>query len=70
MRDVCAQYFVDHPAKIGGPMVEVEIDESKFRRQKYHRGRMEGVWLNGTDNRELFFGGGTKKRCSDADSNY
>ena len=48
MRDVCAQYFVDHPAKIGGPMVEVEIDESKFGRRKYHRGRMvDGHWVFG-----------------------
>ena len=30
IRDVCAQYFIDHPAVIGGPGAEVEIDESKF----------------------------------------
>ena len=24
------QYFLDHPTTIGGPVVEVEIDESKF----------------------------------------
>ncbi len=48
MRDVYAQHFIDHPAKIGGPMVEVEIDESKFGRQKYHRGRMVGGhWVFG-----------------------
>lgn len=48
IRDVCAQYFVDHPVQIGGPMVEVEIDESKFGRRKYHRGRMvEGHWVFG-----------------------
>ena len=35
-RDVCAQYFIDHPAVIGGPGVEVEIDESKFGRRKYN----------------------------------
>ena len=37
--DVCAQYFVDHPVKIGGPGIELEIDESKFGRHKYNRGR-------------------------------
>eukprot|EP00731_Ephydatia_muelleri_P036376 Em0244g1a len=31
--DICSQYFIDHPAIIGGPGVEVEIDESKFGRE-------------------------------------
>uniref|UniRef100_A0A1X7UPT7 ISXO2-like transposase domain-containing protein n=1 Tax=Amphimedon queenslandica TaxID=400682 RepID=A0A1X7UPT7_AMPQE len=30
IRDVCAQYFIDHPVEIGGPGIDVEIDESKF----------------------------------------
>jgi hypothetical protein len=30
LRDVCAQYFIDHPMVIGGPGHIVEIDESKF----------------------------------------
>ena len=48
IRDVCAQYYVDHPNVIGGPGVEVEIDESKFGRRKYHRGRdVEGHWVFG-----------------------
>ena len=48
IRDVCAQYFVDHPVEIGGPGLEVEIDESKFGRRKYHRGRIvEGHWVFG-----------------------
>ena len=34
LRDVCAQYYVDHPNVIGGPGIEVEIDESKFGRRK------------------------------------
>ena len=29
-RDVCAQYFIDHPVQIGGPGKVVEIDESKL----------------------------------------
>eukprot|EP00731_Ephydatia_muelleri_P021254 Em0013g981a len=48
IRDVCAQYFIDHPAIIGGPGVEVEIDESKFGKRKYNRGRqVEGHWVFG-----------------------
>ena len=39
IRDVCAQYFPDHPKVIGGPGEEVEIDESKFGRRKYNCGR-------------------------------
>ncbi|CAB9519037.1 Inherit from opiNOG: protein Hydra magnipapillata [Seminavis robusta] len=34
--------------QIGGPGVEVEIDESKFGKRKYHYGhRVEGVWVFG-----------------------
>ena len=48
LRDVCAQYFVDQPAIIGGLGVEVEIDESKFGKRKYNRGcYMEGHWVFG-----------------------
>ena len=48
IRDICAQYFIDHPAIIGGPGVEVEIDESKFGKRKYNRGRqVEGHWVFG-----------------------
>ena len=39
-RDVCGQYFLDHPIIIGGPGTVVEIDESKFGKRKYHRGRV------------------------------
>ena len=35
IRDVCAQYFLDHPIEIGGLGIAVEIDESKFGRRKY-----------------------------------
>eukprot|EP00731_Ephydatia_muelleri_P027606 Em0019g479a len=48
IRDICAQYFVDHPTVIGGPGTEVEIDESKFGRRKYNRGRIvDGHWVFG-----------------------
>ena len=35
VRDICAKYFQQHPMTIGGPGIEVEIDESKFGRRKY-----------------------------------
>ena len=40
VRDICAEYFLAHPAVIGGPNIEVEIDESKFGKRKYNRGRV------------------------------
>ena len=46
VRDICAEYFLAHPAVIGGPGVEVEIDESKFGKSKYNRGRVvDGHWV-------------------------
>ena len=46
LRDVCAEYFKLHPMVIGGQGIEVEIDESKFGRRKYNRGRwQEGHWV-------------------------
>ncbi len=43
--------------QIGGPGCVVEIDESKFGKRKYHRGkREEGVWVFGGIKRE-------SKRC-------
>ena len=41
-REVC------HAGPIGGPGTTVEIDESKFGKMKYHRGRkIEGKWVFG-----------------------
>ncbi len=45
-RDICAQWFLDHPVQIGGVGKVVEIDESKFGKIKYNRGRYrDGHWV-------------------------
>ena len=47
-RDVCTDIIIETGEKIGGEGVEVEIDESKFGKRKYNRGRVrEGVWVFG-----------------------
>lgn len=47
-REVCEEYLLRHSEPIGGPGIDVEIDESKFGKRKYHRGRMqEGQWVFG-----------------------
>ena len=47
-RDVCIEYYVTHPIVIGGPGKVVEIDESKFGKRKYNRGRVvDGHWVFG-----------------------
>lgn len=47
-RDVCGEYFVSNPVTVGGPGMTVEIDESKFGKRKYNRGRMiDGHWVFG-----------------------
>ena len=44
---------------IGGPGITVEIDESKFVKRKYHRGKhVDRVWVYGgveTENKENYF---------------
>ena len=33
---------------IGGPGIEVQLDESKFGKRKYHKGhKVDGVWIFG-----------------------
>ena len=58
-RDVCADILLSDNKKIGGPGHMVEIDESKFGKNKYGYGRsVEGVWVLGgidRETRETFF---------------
>uniref|UniRef100_A0A1X7TR95 Uncharacterized protein n=1 Tax=Amphimedon queenslandica TaxID=400682 RepID=A0A1X7TR95_AMPQE len=43
-----AQYFINHPVEIGGPGINVEINESKFGQRKYNRAHLvEGHWVFG-----------------------
>jgi hypothetical protein len=42
-REVIYDAFILNKEKLGGPEVEMEIDESKFGRRKYYKGhRVEG----------------------------
>ena len=46
LRECCISTIIDASEAIGGNSVEVEIDESKFGKRKYHRGhRVEGQWV-------------------------
>ena len=55
-RELCAVFMAEHSQKIGGPGTVVEVDEAKFGKRKYNRGRWrEGHWVlggveRGTDN--------------------
>ena len=48
-RDVCAEYFVNHPQVIGGLGADVEIDETCLSKRKYQRGRLirPNQWMFG-----------------------
>ena len=40
--------FLARPEKLGSPGVEVQIDEAKFGKRKFHRGHpVEGQWVFG-----------------------
>ena len=77
MRDICKQYFIDHPSVIGygGPGIEVEIHESKFGKRKYNRGRQViGHKVFGGIERvsgsRMFLGRSTTTTCQHASSAY
>ena len=47
-REVCVEILEKNSEKIGGEGKIVEIDESKFGKRKFHRGRrVDGVWVFG-----------------------
>ena len=47
-REVVLDSYINNPQKLGGEGETVKIDESKFGKRKYHRGkRVEGTWVFG-----------------------
>ena len=47
-RESCISAVIENSTPIGGNGVEVEIDESKFGKRKYHKGhKVEGQWVFG-----------------------
>ena len=67
-REVLENYLVNTVGKIGGPGLTVEIDESKFGRTKYYRGRFtRGQWVFGGYCRETgeFFAVPVARRDTD-----
>uniref|UniRef100_A0A914YER6 ISXO2-like transposase domain-containing protein n=1 Tax=Panagrolaimus superbus TaxID=310955 RepID=A0A914YER6_9BILA len=49
-RDICIDFYERNPIVIGGPGVEIQIDETVITKRKYHRGRMPA-------SEKWFFGG-------------
>lgn len=48
VREVCVNWTVSNSCRLGGPGVVFEIDEAKFGKRKYNRGRrIEGQWVFG-----------------------
>ncbi|XP_057292022.1 uncharacterized protein LOC130614603 [Hydractinia symbiolongicarpus] len=48
LREICDEIVIKRSKPIGGKGVKVQIDESKFGKQKYHRGhKVEGQWVFG-----------------------
>ena len=58
-REICVEFCLRQTEAIGGPGTIVEIDESKFGKRKYNRGkRVEGQWVFGgvqRDSNDCFF---------------
>ncbi|GBN97962.1 hypothetical protein AVEN_245103-1 [Araneus ventricosus] len=58
-REVCVDMIICGSEKLGGVGHVVEIDESKFGKRKYHKGkRVEGKWVFGgieRGSKESFF---------------
>lgn len=47
-RDICQYFIMKESTAIGGEGIHVEIDESKFGKRKYYRGRrVDGQWIFG-----------------------
>jgi hypothetical protein len=54
-REVCSEIFIEDSEIIGGPGRGVEIDESKFGKRKYPRGkRVDGCSVFGGIERDSF----------------
>ena len=46
--ECCISQIIDNSQQIARNGIEVEIDESKFRKRKYYRGhKVEGQWVFG-----------------------
>ncbi len=47
-RETCECIMIKQSEKIGGPKIDVELDESKVGKRKYHRGhKVDGQWIFG-----------------------